>query len=92
MKKLKAVLFDLDGTLLDSLRDLADSMNAVLEHYGYPIHPVSSYKHMVGDGMPALVKRALPEDKKTGPGFEKYIEMMKEEYSNRWGVFTKPYP
>ena len=54
----KAVLFDLDGTLLDSLEDLADSMNAVLRREGYPEHPVEAYKYFVGDGIEALARRA----------------------------------
>ena len=56
----RAVLFDLDGTLLDTLDDLADSMNAALERTGFPSHPVSSYRYFVGDGVDVLVRRVLP--------------------------------
>ena len=55
----RAVLFDLDGTLLDTLDDLADSMNAALENMGLPPHPVASYRYFVGDGIDMLVRRVL---------------------------------
>lgn len=58
----QAVLFDLDGTLIDSLEDLADSANEMLASYGYPAHPLASYRMMVGDGMRALALRCLPEN------------------------------
>jgi phosphoglycolate phosphatase len=54
------VVFDLDGTLIDSLGDLADAMNLVLEELGHPIHPRDSYRHFVGDGIEMLIRRALP--------------------------------
>ena len=57
----QAVLFDLDGTLLDTIDDLADSMNAVLERFGFPTHDVEPYKYFVGDGVANLARRALPE-------------------------------
>ena len=57
----RAVIFDLDGTLLDTLEDLADSMNAVLRSMGYPGHPVDAYRYFVGEGMEMLARRALPE-------------------------------
>jgi phosphoglycolate phosphatase len=87
----KAVIFDLDGTLLDSLEDLADSMNAVLESAGFPVHDVESYKYFVGDGMEKLVFRTLPEKHRDAGTIAKYTEKMKEEYSRRWNVKTKPY-
>lgn len=61
---IKAVLFDLDGTLVDSLTDLADAVNQALEKKGYPTHPVEAFKYFVGDGIPKMIERALPEDKR----------------------------
>ncbi|MDO4608730.1 MAG: HAD family hydrolase [Clostridia bacterium] len=58
---IKAVLFDLDGTLADSLIDLADGVNRALVQKGYPTHPVDAFKYFVGDGIPKMIERALPE-------------------------------
>ena len=60
----KAVLFDLDGTLLDTLDDLADSMNAALARLGAPQHPTPAYRHFVGDGVIELCRRVLPADRR----------------------------
>lgn len=60
--KYKAVIFDLDGTLINTLHDLAYSTNAVLKEYAYPVHPIKAYRMMVGNGIRKLVERALPPD------------------------------
>jgi len=87
----KAAIFDLDGTLLDTLQDLADSMNYVLESQGLPIHEREKYKYFVGNGLYNLVKRTLPPDRRE----ESYIRychgLLKEEYAKRWADTTKPY-
>ena len=59
----KAVIFDLDGTLLDTLQDLADAGNQTLEQLGFTGHPVDAYRYFVGSGMHTLVERILPEEK-----------------------------
>ena len=56
----QAVLFDLDGTLLDTLEDLGDAVNRVLSDRGLPVHPIDAYRFFVGDGMAKLIERALP--------------------------------
>ncbi len=58
--RFKGCLFDLDGTLLNTLDDLADSANAALERLHYPTHPTKSYRYFVGDGMRTLIERILP--------------------------------
>jgi phosphoglycolate phosphatase len=85
----RAIVFDLDGTLLDTLEDLADSMNAVLAAAGYPTHPVAAYRHFVGDGVATLVRRALPAGAK---GRDAGVAAMLQEYDRRWRAKTKPYP
>lgn len=60
--KTKLVIFDLDGTLLDTIEDLAVSINYVLEKSGYPTHSVEEYKYFVGNGVIKLIERALPEE------------------------------
>ena len=90
--KYRAVLFDLDGTLLNTIDDLADSMNAVLERFGFPAHPVDSYKLLVGDGIQLFVRRALPEDRRDEASVASCVEATREEYARRWAVKTRPYP
>jgi phosphoglycolate phosphatase len=88
----RAVLFDLDGTLLDTLQDLADSMNSVLEHFGFSGHPLKAYKYFVGDGMENLVRRTLPESLKNHDATVfTCLASMKQEYGGRWMEQTRPY-
>ena len=87
----KGIIFDLDGTLLNTLQDIADSANAVLRRVGYKTHEVESYKYIVGDGMEKLVRRAL-DDESADDGFvRRCIEEMRREYSERWARNTRPY-
>lgn len=62
---IKAVIFDLDGTLLNTLNDLADCVNHVLANHDYPTHPLDAYRYFVGNGMAKLIERALPENRKS---------------------------
>jgi phosphoglycolate phosphatase len=74
MKKL--IVFDLDGTLINSLEDLADSANHVLIQHGFPTHPVDAYRYFVGDGVRKLIERILPEEEQT----DTRIEQCKAEF------------
>ena len=58
---IKLAIFDLDGTLVDSIDDLADSVNKALADFGYPVHSTGEYRRMVGNGAKKLIERALPE-------------------------------
>lgn len=60
---IKAVIFDLDGTLVDSIGDLCDSTNFALEKYGFPTHEKEKYNYFVGDGMLKLIERVIPQEK-----------------------------
>ena len=91
MKQFKAVLFDLDGTLLDTLDDLADSMNRVLARMKFPVHPTDAYKYFVGDGMDILARRVLPETARDSRTIQSCIENMKKEYGAHWADRSKPY-
>jgi phosphoglycolate phosphatase len=90
--KYKAVIFDLDGTLLDTLEDIADSANFVLSRFGFPQHDLQTYKYFVGEGIEKLVRRALPKEKNEENFIAKCITLMREEYSKRWTNNTQPYP
>lgn len=92
MSRFKAIIFDLDGTLLDSMADIADSMNMVLEKAGFPPHPVAAYRYFIGDGMDVLVKRALPEDRRRPENLKICLAAMQKVYSRNWAAKTRPYP
>ena len=88
----KAAIFDLDGTLIDSLADLADSANAMLTHYGFPTHPVEPYRYFVGNGSRKLVERCLPADKAADATFvDEALAYYKDCYATRILHKTQPY-
>jgi len=89
--KYKAVIFDLDGTLLDSLEDLADCTNIVLQRHTFPCHAPEKYKYFVGDGMYNLLSRALPCEQRNEDFIWQCVTEMKEEYAERWADKTRAY-
>ena len=89
--KYSAVLFDLDGTLLDTLKDIADSVNSALGHLGLPQHEPEAYKYFVGDGREALAIHALPEHHRDTVTLGKLVTRINEEYSRCWADNTLPY-
>lgn len=90
--KFPAAIFDLDGTLLDTLDDIADSMNATLEKMGFPGHKTNAYKYLTGDGMRALAERSLPEAAREEAAIAACIQVFRSEYADRCGTKTRPYP
>ena len=80
----KAVIFDLDGTLLDTLEDIADAMNSVLEKHGYPPHEIDAYRYFVGDGVNILVERVLPEEKRDDETVARLVEAYRKAYGINW--------
>lgn len=86
----KAVIFDLDGTLVNSLNDLADSVNTVLKGYGFPLHPLEKYRIMVGNGIKKLVERALPATASTET-VDEALAKFKEIYAVHQLDKTAPY-
>lgn len=91
MTMIKAVIFDLDGTLLNTLDDLADSMNRVLDRMGLPGHPREDYKYFVGDGIEKLAYRVLPEENRNKEELARCVTEMREEYGNHWHDQTHIY-
>ncbi len=89
--KIDAIIFDLDGTLLNTIDDLAGSMNKVLKENSFPTHPTSSYFYFIGNGAKSLVERALPEDKRDPVLLEKYLCRYRDIYRENWNVETKLY-
>lgn len=86
-----AVIFDLDGTLLNTLDDLGESVNAVLAEEGFPEHPIASYKIFVGDGMRTLCERALPPAARDEATVQRVFGKMRKLYASRWDEKTLPY-
>jgi phosphoglycolate phosphatase len=91
MMTVKAVLFDLDGTLLDTLDDLADSVNIVLAERGLPIHPVDAYRYFVGDGAATLMHRVLPEAHRIPREEAECLVRFRTIYATRWNLKSHPY-
>jgi len=90
--RIDLIIFDLDGTLIDSLGDLADSMNATLASMGFPTHPQEPYRRFVGDGMVTFARRALPADAVEEVTVDEAVRRMRQEYARRWTDTTRPYP
>ena len=72
--KFETVLFDLDGTLLNTLDDLADAGNYICRKKGWPEHPVEAYRYFVGNGMAKLVERFTPEKYRTPENLKAALE------------------
>lgn len=86
----KIVIFDLDGTLLNTLDDLADSTNYALAKFGYPTRTIEEVRQFVGNGVAKLIERAIPDGKKN-PNFEKCLAIFKENYAQNMYNKTAPY-
>ena len=89
---IKAIIFDLDGTLLDTLTDIANTMNKALAELGYPVHPEDAYKGFVGCGLNELVNRVLPEKHKSKKDQEILKQKFWDIYYVEWYLHTKTYP
>ena len=88
----RAVIFDLDGTLLDSLADIARAANTVLEAHGFPPHPERAYRYFVGDGARRLMHRALPpERREDAPLVEILLGEFVARYQVNWNVRSRLY-
>lgn len=87
----RAVLFDLDGTLLDTLVDIAESANAVLAQLGQPTHALEQYQHFIGDGVSVLFQRALPVEQRDPAMLERCMLGFQREYGARWDRESRPY-
>lgn len=90
-RNIKALIFDLDGTLLDSIKDIAGATNKGLAEMELPTHEIDSYKSFVGHGHEELIKRALPAEKRDQKYINKLIEIYKEHYETEWQLSTQPF-
>ena len=92
MKTYKGIIFDLDGTLLDTINDLTDSVNDVMKIYGWKEYDSKACKMMVGNGFRKLIQRALPEEKQKAAMFlDEALDQFSKAYQKRYLNKTIPY-
>jgi phosphoglycolate phosphatase len=89
--EIQLVIFDLDGTLLDSVEDIAASTNCALRQMGYPTHPVSSFNWFVGNGIARLFERALPLGEATDENIARMRACFTDRYKDHMTDATRPY-
>jgi phosphoglycolate phosphatase len=88
----RAIIFDLDGTLLDTLDDIANAANSVLAARGFPTHPNADYRAFIGEGVIKLMSRALPKTHQDAATVQACVGAYVREYERTWNALTKPYP
>jgi len=88
---IQGVIFDLDGTLLDTLDDLADAANATLSHFDFPVHTTDAYRYFVGDGLSTLIERILPEQNRSQPEIAVCMDIFLQLYGRSWAIKSRPY-
>ena len=89
----RLVIFDLDGTLLNTIADLGNAANHTLAELGLPQHSLEEYRLMVGNGMRKLIERALPAEKADDAGFvDNTLSAFLKYYAEHIDLYTKPYP
>lgn len=88
---IKLLIFDLDGTLVNSIEDLADASNYALTKHGFPSHEKEKYNYFVGDGVMLLLKRALPENNRDDHTIDLIKADFSEYYNRNYSTKTKPY-
>lgn len=88
----KLVIFDLDGTLINSVADLGQATNHALQLHGFPMHDLSKYNYFVGNGVTKLIERALPEQFRDEATIEKVKSGFLDYYMRHKTDLTRPYP
>lgn len=86
-----AVVFDMDGTLLDTIADISYCLNSVLDKHGYPTHSLEACRQMVGFGMRVLIKKAVPEEAHDEAITEPLLKEMQACYARHWNEQSRPY-
>ena len=88
----KAVIFDLDGTLLNTIEDLTLCFNSVIKKHGFPVFTVDEYKLLVGNGAENVIRKIIPRDKVTEDLVKECLSEFKAVYGAGCQIHTKPYP
>jgi phosphoglycolate phosphatase len=89
--RFQAIIFDLDGTLLDTLADIAESVNHTLAEYQFPSHAIDAYKYFIGNGWKMLVTRALPEADRSEQLIAECVAKSRKVYHDNWNQQTRLY-
>lgn len=87
----KAVLFDLDGTIANTLKDLADASNFALDFYGFPTYETEKYRYFVGRGIPNLIKNIVPSEKGDEQTLQRVMAKFFEYYNVHYADNTCVY-
>lgn len=88
---MKLIVFDLDGTLVNSLADLAAATNISLKKFGYPEHELEKFRYFVGDGVPKLLERAVPESERSAERLAEMKKCFDAYYNTHFADNTNPY-
>ena len=88
----KTAIFDLDGTLLDTILDLADSMNTTLQKYGFPMLPIEHHKRSVGNGLRVYASRCIPEEHVSDTLLDAFVADLAAHYAKNYQNETRPFP
>ena len=89
--KIKAVIFDLDGTLLDTITDITNSMNIALDELSLPNFSEDEYKYLVGSGLDRLVGGVLPKDMSDNETINKFVVSFRKTYAQKWREHSVPF-
>ncbi|MEJ6592190.1 MAG: HAD family hydrolase [SAR86 cluster bacterium] len=88
---IEAYIFDLDGTLLNTLQNLANCYNRVLVELGYPTHPADAYRYFIGDGARRCVERCLPASAQSPAIIDQMLALQQLDYVANWQLDAQPY-
>ncbi len=89
---IRGIIFDLDGTLLDTLGDLVNAANATLAQYGFPGHSAAAYRYFVGDGLMTLMERIVPAGNRSPLEIAACMDTFLQIYGKSWDLQSRPYP
>jgi phosphoglycolate phosphatase len=89
--QIKGIVFDLDGTLLDTLKSIASAFNRTLKKMGMPEQDVDDYRYFIGEGVYKCAQRCLPENSRSQENIDRLVELEREDYSLSWKADAEPY-
>lgn len=89
---IQGFIFDLDGTLLDTLESIAAAFNRSLEALGYPGHATDAFRYFIGDGARQCAIRCLPADERQEENIARLLDTWRDDYGSHWHELAQPYP